>query len=118
MASFFVGDFVEFFNPSTSTGTRTKISHSSESGAIVLDGVSSEWLNPEAVNQYVTLIYRAKEGDQVEYFSSSQKTLQETEITKTRFSGTAGEFQIGAKPGMWFTLVSQSIRVSIQSRCG
>ena len=111
MANFFVGDFVEFFNPSTSTSIRTKISHSSESGAVVLDGVSSEWLNPEAVKQYVKLIYRAKEGDQVEYFSNTQKTWQETEITKTRFSGTAGEFQISAKPGMWFTLVSQSIRV-------
>ena len=112
MAAFLVGDIVDFRNPTTGSNTRTKISQSAQTGEVVLEGVSDHWLNADAVKMHVTLVYRVRAGDKIEYFSNSQKAWQETDVTAARDTASAGEFQISAKPLTWFTLCSPHIRAT------
>lgn len=84
MTSFLVGDIVDFCNPATGTTARTKISQSSATGKVVLDGISDQWLNASAVSACVKLVYRGKVGDTIEYVSTSGQVWRDAAIPAFR----------------------------------
>ena len=58
----------------------------------------------------MSLIYRVKLGETIEYYSNSGQTWMETEIAQVRPNPEAIEFQISAKRGTWLTGAHKNIR--------